>query len=103
MLSSTQTVKQELLQKIEYLPDHKLQEVLNFVEFLLFKGEFSNKEAPTTQYSQQEILEGLTRIRETVHQSYGMYEGDLIAEVREERDQQLDATLGLDVIDENSH
>jgi hypothetical protein len=32
-----------------------------------------------------------------------MYQGDLIAEVREERDRQLDATLGLDAIDESSH
>jgi hypothetical protein len=52
MLSSTQTLKRELLQKIEYLPDYKLQEVLTFVEFLLFKGEITNKEAPITQYSQ---------------------------------------------------
>lgn len=103
MLSSTQTLKQELLQKIEYLPAYKLQEVLDFVEFLLFKGEMSSKDAPTTQYSQQGILEGLARIRETVQQTYGMYEGDLIAEVREEREQQLDTSLGLDVIDENSH
>jgi hypothetical protein len=84
MLTSEQTVKQELLQKIEILPGYKLQEVLDFVEFLLFK----NKPTATLN-SQQEILAELSHIREAIYQSYGVYQGDLVAEARAEREQQV--------------
>ena len=37
-----------------------------------------------------EALERLTRIRDSVHRTYGVYLGDLVAESRAERERQLD-------------
>ncbi len=103
MLANTQTVKKKLLQTIDILPDYKLQEVLDFVEFLLFKDKTIYEQATPEQSSQQEILTGLGHIRETIHQTYGVYKGDLVAEARAKKDHQMDLTLNLDVPDESSH
>ena len=78
------------------------QEVLDFVEFLLFKNKPTNEQAVTDQTFQQEVLTGLDHIRETLYQTYGVYEGDLVAETRAERKQQIDLILGLDASNESS-
>lgn len=79
-------IKQELLLQIDRLPDYKLQEVLDFVEFLLFKDQATSEQPTMKPASPQEILPALTRIRETVQQTYGVYQGDLLAEARAEDD-----------------
>jgi hypothetical protein len=89
MLTSPAPIKQELLSQIDRLPDYKLQEVLDFVEFLLFKDQSAQEQPTMKQISQQNVLPALTRIRETVQQAYGIYQGDLLAEARAEREQQL--------------
>lgn len=82
-------IKQELLLQIDRLPDYKLQEVLDFVEFLLFKDQAISRQPTMKPTSQPEILPALTRIRETAQQTYGVYQGDLLAEARAEREQLL--------------
>lgn len=89
MPTSPAPIKQELLSQIDRLPDYKLQEVLDFVEFLLFKDQTISEQPMMKPAPQQEILPALTRIRETVQQTYGVYQGDLLAEARAEREQQL--------------
>jgi hypothetical protein len=37
MAISTETIKQKIISEMENLPEQKLQEVLDFVSFLLFK------------------------------------------------------------------
>jgi hypothetical protein len=91
MLTNPSVVKQKLLLDIERLPEYKLQEVLDFVEFLLFKQRSQAQLA-----SQADILEGLSQIRERVRQTYGVYQGDLLAEARAEREQQINLIYGLD-------
>jgi hypothetical protein len=93
MLTQSKAVKEELLHKIETLPDYKLQEVLDFVEFLLLKDKSVTTQPTDEQYTQQEILAELTYIRETVNQTYGIYNGDLVAEARAERIRQIDLNL----------
>jgi hypothetical protein len=89
MLTTPTPVKQELLLQIDRLPDYKLQEVLDFVEFLLYKDQSAQEQSTIKQTSQQNVLPALTRIRETVEQTYGIYQGDLLVEARTEREQQL--------------
>ncbi|NJN93798.1 MAG: DUF2281 domain-containing protein [Anaerolineales bacterium] len=84
MLTTPPPVKQELLSQIDRLPDYKLQEVLDFVEFLLSKGQSAQEQPIVKQTSQQNVLSALVRIRETVQQTYGEYQGDLLAEARVE-------------------
>lgn len=43
-----------------------------------------------------EALEKLRQIREKNKRLYGVYEGDLVAEVREERQRQINRVLGWD-------
>lgn len=37
-------VKEEIVQKLEHLPEPKLQEVLSFVDFLIWKGNESEED-----------------------------------------------------------
>jgi hypothetical protein len=92
MLNDTATIKQELMSRLDRLPDYKLQEVLDFVEFLLFKNTRPQPESKPT--SAAETLQALSVIRETVQQTYGVYQGDLLAEARAEREQDLVDRLG---------
>ncbi len=91
MLNDTVTIKQELMSRLDRLPDYKLQEVLDFVEFLLFKSAPSPESKPV---SPAETLQALSVIRETVQRTYGVYQGDLLAEARAEREQDLVDRLG---------
>ncbi|MFN8455308.1 MAG: DUF2281 domain-containing protein [Anaerolineae bacterium] len=91
MLPTSPMIKQELLLQIDRLPDYKLQEVLDFVEFLLFKSVPSPEAKPA---SPAETLQALSVIRETVQRTYGAYQGDLLAEARAEREQDLIDRLG---------
>lgn len=98
-----QTIKQKLWLQIEALPETRLQEVLDFVEFLLSKDKPAKKQETSKLYTQQEILIALGEIRETIQQTYGTYQGDLIAEARAERDEQMRLNLGLGAQNENRH
>jgi hypothetical protein len=89
MLPTTPTIKQELLSRIEHLPDYKLQEVLDFVEFLLFKTQSLQDQAVSEPPSSSETLQALNLIRETVQRTYGEYQGDLLDEARAEREKYL--------------
>lgn len=89
MLSDSLNLKQELLSQIDRLPNYKLREVLDFVEFLLLKDQTAQEQPPAKPVSSSETLEALKLIRETVQRTYGEYQGDLLAEARAEREQQL--------------
>jgi hypothetical protein len=82
MLSSTLALKQRLFSQIEILPKSELQNVLNYVNSISPKKITSK----TISFpSQSEILLKLKEIRENIQQTHGIYQGDLIAEVRAER------------------
>lgn len=103
MQTAPQVIKQELLLQIERLPGYRLQEVLDFVEFLLFKDKPIHEQITENLASQSEILEALNHIRETVRQTYGVYQGDLLSEARAERDQQINLIYGIGTQNESSH
>jgi hypothetical protein len=90
MSTSTLAVKQKLLLQIEALSEYELQDVLDYVKSVLTKGAFGAKEIK--HLSQPEILEALTDIRETVRQTSGIYQRDLVAEARAERHLPLDCS-----------
>ena len=102
MFSYRQNIKQELLLQIEILSERKLREVLNFARFLSYQEQPIDEQKAEYPKSQREILASLNQIRETGRQTYGVYQGDLVAEVRAEREQQLASRLGLDINDEDS-
>lgn len=42
---------------------------------------------------QMEILERLNKTREEIYRTHGMYPGDIVAEVRAEREKQIDRVM----------
>jgi hypothetical protein len=69
------------MSQIDQLPEDKLQEVLDFVEFLLLKEQSWPKQPMPKPPA--ETLNALNLIRETVQRTYGVYQGDLLADARE--------------------
>jgi hypothetical protein len=99
ILAAPQTeAKMKLWQKIETLPDDRVQEVLDFVELLLF-----SEPPETAKLSPQEAVRRLTARRERIYQRCGVYQGDWVAEARAERGHHLDVMLGLETSDESGH
>lgn len=89
MSPSAPALKQELMLHLETLPERQLSEALNFIKFLLFKDNLVQTATMVKKTSPSNILVALTQIRETVHQTYGEYQGDLVAEARLERQLQF--------------
>jgi len=86
---SSYTLKQELLLHLEILPESQLQVALNFMKSLLIKNPTSHPDRQ--RLSPPEILAALSQIRQSIYQTYGVYQGDLVDEVREERQVQSDS------------
>ena len=91
---SSQQIKQELWFYIEQLSTQRLKQLLSLIKLLWFKEQRIEKETTVTDISQQQILEELDQIRARVEQNYGVYQGDILAEVRADRDQQLNLVYG---------
>ena len=102
MSSTVKSIRQNLTYHINQLPEYRLQEVLDFVQFLIFKDENSPNETslssnkPEKQRIQQQALANSSHLREKIAKQHGIYQGDLIAEARAERSKQTDLILGLD-------
>jgi len=78
MSTHIQTIKQKLWLYLEVLSETRLQEVLDFVEFLLHKDKSGKEQENAKPYTQQEILAALSEIRESIQQTYGLDQGDLM-------------------------
>ncbi len=87
--------RETILQELEGLAADRIPEVLDFIRFLK-SGE--RKLFPTTVPSHPamtgeafQVLAELDRIREELETRYGIYPGDPVREVREDRERQMEA------------
>lgn len=86
-----QQIKQELWSYIERLPEQKLRLLLSWVKLFLLKEEPMAEPTNQVGLSQLKILQALDQIRTKIEQKHGVYHGDMLAEVRAEREDQFDA------------
>jgi hypothetical protein len=91
----TLNLKQEILLQLEQLPTSKLQEALNFIRFLVVKDELFTQQLPFKRLSQRDILVALQQLHDKNYGHYGIYQGDLVAEARAEREQSWEGVFGL--------
>lgn len=95
MPAKLQALRQELCQQLDLLPEDKLQQAFDFVQYLLVKDTLTLPTTKLESYTQERTVKELLMIREKATQTYGVYDGDLVAEAREERTKDMDTVFGL--------
>ncbi len=86
-----QQIKQELWSYIEQLSEQKLRQLLSLVRLLLSKDTQNSELGNAVGLSQLEILQQLEQIRAEFERNHGVYHGNMLAEMRAEREEQLDS------------
>ncbi len=84
----TQTaILEKVLKELEGLAEDRIQEVLDFIRFLKSRQEG----LPPLSYTEAlKILAELDRIRAETEARFGVYPGDPVREVREERERYME-------------
>ena len=90
----TQTaILEKVLKELEGLAEDRIQEVLDFIRFLKSRQEG----LPPLSYTEAlKILAELDRIRAEAEARFGVYPGDPVREVREERERYMEKDIGVD-------
>jgi len=83
----------EMLQEIARREGHSISEVARAVIRLGLKVIENDSDA--VWYARREALKNLNLIRQQIQEEHGVYQGDIIAEARAERQSQLDEPAGL--------
>ncbi len=108
--NNTISVKEKLSQQINLLPEQLLEKVLDFVGYLLYRYK-NNRHATQTandihqstlstdnqfvsDMSQTEILDELAHLRKAIEKEHGVYQGNPVTEIREERMKQIGLVYG---------
>ncbi len=58
----------------------------------ILREHLSERDQETQKQQEIQALEKLAQIRERLEQQYGVYQGDLLAEVRAEREEEIERT-----------